>query len=1311
MAVVLLCFCILLMFLGHLPPLQASTHWIVTEDGRIQHQLDSVLSMRRPYDLVALIKQEERAQVVEGLKHELITRKEVIDSNEDRDVGLEQRFYRSDIDCQAAGKALPEFDLYISTVQPLENKGIRPEDHIDLKSRPTSKLKQPTCSDKTKLDYSIHSFEHLEGVQQRRNLTGTPELGLKNALTFRDNIDDYGHLICEALDKNRTSWVLYNMAAFYWRIKGNPYQVIECLRRALHFSPRTHKDVALISLANILHRARFSNEAAIVVHAALDISKELNVNHFTLGNIYAVLGDYNKSIICFDNTLKIQPEFEAAAKRKHAVMCHQKLEAALEAQHRSLQKTLDELRDYQEKHEIFQMEQAKLQSEQAPSDMKLDQRLGYEQQRIRESSIGVGEHCRMMTKEGKKILKCTWGRRNIVHPEFDIVAFNEAEGQRREKYKKEAAQKRDELIQMITSPPPTTDYFKPVHPIKYSRQKPDTPKGNNMPWKSAEWPNQNECDIRFPAWNEFPTTYLPAENKGFEVRGLLSEALNLKPGDEHPLPWYPPVCLTHSKIEESKKSFDHLLSIKDRARAPSRLPDVSIKEHLIRLVDKTATGDPTEEEIGQRILSSLKKNVGPSWILYNLAGLYWRIIGNHYQGIECLRRALVFVPDNLRDVPLVNMANLLYKAGMVDDAIEVLEEALSVCDYEPSAQYLMGNLNAAKGNFSGAAYHYEKALEIEPESQDIIMLLKGMRCYFKFQKAQQSSTDEADQHPQTPRCQRKVQEDDTHQTESRIICKTENGKEICIYETRTRAKAKGQCPSSPSQMCPASQVKVEGCEGGNGETIRIVTPEGCAEELTSLQCQRVASSHVDNPYFTSEMFEDDFTSIPVKPIEPLPNDQVKPFDVTLIMENEFEVLHIPMDEATATDFKKLYRKYGFCKGDECQRIIFEYGGRKPHIKLSQSGDQISRHLLFSEDTEVPFGPTDCVLFADGVRTRGCETGALRKLKEKLYDFRIELLKLEARVRPPYPTYCDHPANQEPSASASDAKQEDCIPRPLKMKPRLYNYVLELPEILDADLPDTSVHVSDRLLLSWPSLDECQGNVLMNLKQFTSTWLSVSTKGVNIYKHIDFNSTKNYMKAEPFCNADFGGSARTLDHLRGVAEREQLNYSAEYGLKEVLQKLGREGATLEDVSARIAHALKKNSTSWVVANMAALYWRVRGKPKEAIDCLRLALNVGPLATKDVSLVSIANILHRAERLNDAIVVNNMALDVSPKIVVIHFTMANIYAAKGDLQKATLFYESTLGLQSHFEPAKIRLRSIQCHKVLSESQPYKTDRKNG
>jgi len=52
---------------------------------------------------------------------------------------------------------------------------------------------------------------------------------------------------------------------------------------------RQQKDVALVSLSNILHQVRYSNEAAIVIHAAIDISRQLNVNYFTLGNIYAVV--------------------------------------------------------------------------------------------------------------------------------------------------------------------------------------------------------------------------------------------------------------------------------------------------------------------------------------------------------------------------------------------------------------------------------------------------------------------------------------------------------------------------------------------------------------------------------------------------------------------------------------------------------------------------------------------------------------------------------------------------------------------------------------------------------------------------------------------------------------------------------------------------------------------------------------------------------------------------------------------------------------------------------------------------------------
>lgn len=76
------------------------------------------------------------------------------------------------------------------------------------------------------------------------------------------------------------------------------------------------------------------------------------------------------------------------------------------------------------------------------------------------------------------------------------------------------------------------------------------------------------------------------------------------------------------------------------------------------------------------------QNIGPSWVLYNLAALYWRIQGNHYHGLECIRRAIFFCPEDYKDVPLLNLANILYKLGRVDDAVMVTRDALAINDFE-----------------------------------------------------------------------------------------------------------------------------------------------------------------------------------------------------------------------------------------------------------------------------------------------------------------------------------------------------------------------------------------------------------------------------------------------------------------------------------------------------------------------------------------------------------------------------------------------------------------------------------------------------
>ena len=57
----------------------------------------------------------------------------------------------------------------------------------------------------------------------------------------------------------------------------------------------------------------------------------------------------------------------------------------------SLQNTLSELRSYQRQHTLWLQQQEKLLREQAELETKIESRLNYEEQKIRESADGKGE--------------------------------------------------------------------------------------------------------------------------------------------------------------------------------------------------------------------------------------------------------------------------------------------------------------------------------------------------------------------------------------------------------------------------------------------------------------------------------------------------------------------------------------------------------------------------------------------------------------------------------------------------------------------------------------------------------------------------------------------------------------------------------------------------------------------------------------------------------------------------------------------------------------------------------------------------------
>jgi len=74
----------------------------------------------------------------------------------------------------------------------------------------------------------------------------------------------------------------------------------------------------------------------------------------------------------------------------------------------------------------------------------------------------------------------------------------------------------------------------------------------------------------------------------------------------------------------------------------------------------------------------------------------------------------------------------------------------------------------------------------------------------------------------------------------------------------------------------------------------------------------------------------------------------------------------------------------------------------------------------------------------------------------------------------------------------------------------------------------------------------------------------------------------------------------------MSHQALIQYKAEKGLQEVLCSLDGMRRPLEEVATRVKLALDSNPNSWVLSNLAALYWRIVGQGQLAIKCLKHAL---------------------------------------------------------------------------------------------------------
>merc|ERR1719400_2394868 len=526
------------------------------------------------------------------------------------------------------------------------------------------------------------------------NLTMQGEAGLAQILLDdgRIQLSHYGHLVAYGLNKEKTNWVTYNLAGLYWRMKGDAFESIECLRRAIHFGEeeksREARPVSLISLANVLHQSLEPEDAAKVLEVAVDHDPTESVGHYTLGNVYAVLMQFNKSIASFDYALRITPDLPWVEKRRAAVKCHQKLEQGLERQHTKLQKTLEE--------------------------MRVASRLSYEKYTfLTEGRTIRPQGCYETLDHGKKFVECvvnnvdesnkiagqTIYRRNAQpatdksreDPEsFEEVAENQRPSDDVEAAATKLDKKTEDLEKHASKLEQETDHLEaslgvfigperePVGFVELDRSKPTMEKiypslknkyadAEKRKYDKKDWPSKDECKkfvSRFPDWSQLPSVYLPARNKGFDMASALGDKLSLEHGSSHPLPWYPPLCDAAQAAEVKLHArYSTLMSSLKRIPGREKFPEESIKIKLQESFGQAADKSENIAELGARLKSAKENSDWPEWLLNQAAANYWRVVGNPAASTDCFLLALEEAPVAYRDLVLTNMAALVYRLG------------------------------------------------------------------------------------------------------------------------------------------------------------------------------------------------------------------------------------------------------------------------------------------------------------------------------------------------------------------------------------------------------------------------------------------------------------------------------------------------------------------------------------------------------------------------------------------------------------------------------------------------------------------------
>ncbi|KRZ69770.1 Tetratricopeptide repeat protein 17 [Trichinella papuae] len=732
----------------------AINQWIVS-DGIIEPVKQSFFNILRPHDLVQFLNQETIFLQINAFNKELHKRANSINARQivdDPDIDI--KIISTDPDCATPMPFVQLVGTFPTSVVPLSGFGYQPDDIENLRKLSDGAVsKQPHCGDYLSLSFSVAVLDQIESVHNPSLITSKPEASIAS-LVFREwpTTGHFGTSVARALErvfafsivvlhcsiskrcfKNPTSWELYTLASYYWRAVGNSTEAIHCLRSAVYFVPRNQIVIPMLSLLNVLGHGNRLADASIVADMTVAMNNSLGAL-ITVSHVYAATSQYKKAstilkllmLMPMSNVLRSVAENYVAA-----IKCHEKLENALQEQHTNLNSLLDELDSFKELLEDGQALLSNLDTvEDRESAVNSEMLYNY----ITYSPV-PGLECRLKSEaSGKLAMKC-----DAVSHEYERHIQNAENKQIR---------KGKQLSSKMLEDDVAKEEEEEEHAGEESDDLPMYPSdvGVKFPsqWSlSVDKPNYSDANSQSSTSSEAcwkipenpPSLFIHSDSKGVKVKEFWKIYIKFREGfAAESLVEQRPMCkpfMTNVNIVQLP-SGDRLFKLYKLANVYesdeiARKVDPALREHVQKMIGPLQN---PEHELGQFLFTMIKYRMGPTWLMFNLAALYWRMLNMYGEAFACLCVALND-PDGVayNDMALTQLSVLAYQiGGKLDDAIDLAEKAIQVDNSEPDSHHLLGYYLTLNHNYSSAVEHLTLSLELEPKSRrEIVQLLRAAR--------------------------------------------------------------------------------------------------------------------------------------------------------------------------------------------------------------------------------------------------------------------------------------------------------------------------------------------------------------------------------------------------------------------------------------------------------------------------------------------------------------------------------------------------------------------------------------------------------